>query len=360
LNVDAVPGRIVYYRKMVRRSDVEPGSLVDVRDRAGKAVGVGYYNPRSELALRLLRKEDVAELMRQAVAFREKTLRLPEIADAYRVFHAEADGIPGLVIDRLGPVHSIEVYTFGAFRLLEKVAGVFPRIFVRAPEEAERLEGFRVPPGAPPEGVIVREHGVQFRIDFARGHKTGFFCDQRDNRQVVAGLAKGRSVLDLCTYTGGFALAAARAEATRVVGVDLDEEALETARQNARLNRVKIEFRHADLFNYLRQVRETFEVIVLDPPKMAHDREDLGRAKKAYFDMNYLALKHLSPGGILVSCSCSGLVSNEDFLTIVRAAAREAGREVGFFRMGGAGPDHPVSSLYPEGRYLKAVFSLAT
>ncbi len=357
LNVEASPGRVVYYRKMVRRSDIEPGSLVDVVDRRGQTVGVGFYNPRSELAVRLLRSEDIEKLLRDAIEFREKMLRLPDVTDGYRVCHAEGDGLPGLIVDRYGPVHVIELHALGFFKLLDRVAPIFGKVIARAPEEVQRLEGFRMAPSPASEGVVVTENGVRYRIDFARGHKTGFFCDQRDNRKVLGDLAVGRSVLDLCCYTGGFALSAARAGAARVTGVDLDEEALETARQNGRLNRVKVDFLHADLFNYLRQMRETFDVIILDPPKLAPTRTDLGKAKKTYFDMNYLAMKALPPGGILVSCSCSGLVNEEDFLGILRAAAREAARELRFFRVAGAGADHPVSSSYPEGRYLKVVFS---
>jgi 23S rRNA (cytosine1962-C5)-methyltransferase len=357
LNVDAFPGRIVYFRKMVRRSEAEPGSLVDVVDRSGKTVGVGFYNPRSELALRLLRSEEIEQTLRAAIDLREKVLRLPEITDAYRLSHAEGDGLPGLVIDRYGPMHVIELHSLGFFRLRDRITSVLGTSYVRASDEVQRLEGFRLPPTPPPEGVVIQEHGVQYRVDFARGHKTGFFCDQRENRKFLADLARGRSVLDLCTYTGGFALSAAKAGATRVVGVDLDEKVLETARQNAKLNRVKVEFLHADLFNYVRQMRESFDIIVVDPPKLAYDREELGKTKKTYFDMNYLATKVLSPGGILVSCSCSGMISEEDFLTIVRSAARESGRELRMMRIAGAGPDHPISTSYPEGRYLKVVFS---
>jgi 23S rRNA (cytosine1962-C5)-methyltransferase len=149
-------------------------------------------------------------------------------------------------------------------------------------------------------------------------------------------------------------VAAAKAGARRVVGVDLDEKALETARQNARLNRVKIDFLHQDLFNYLKQCQEAFDIVVLDPPKMARERDDLPRARRAYRDMNLLAARAVKPGGVLVSCSCSGLVGEEEFLRIVHQASE---RELRTFRVSGAGPDHPVSSLYPEGRYLKAVFS---
>ena len=150
---------------------------------------------------------------------------------------------------------------------------------------------------------------------------------------------------------------AAKAGAKRVVGVDLDEKALDLARQNARLNKVKVDFLHADLFNYLRQSKEKFGFVVLDPPKLARDVEDLPKARRTYHDMNGMAMKAVEPGGLLLSCSCSGRVSEEEFLGILRAAAQTVGRTLQIFWVGGAGPDHPVSSLYPEGRYLKAVFS---
>ncbi|MBI4566578.1 MAG: class I SAM-dependent rRNA methyltransferase [Planctomycetes bacterium] len=372
LRVGGARGHLFFYRKMVHPPEppIPPGVLVDVVDRENVFVGRAFYNPRSQIALRLLsmNPEEPAgdEFFRRklhtAVALRHDVLRLPEVTDAYRVCHSEGDGLSGLVVDRLGPVLSIELFSIGFFKMLDRLQGwlleLFPgaRFSARAAPEVARIEGFRLPPPEPIEGVTVREYGVEYRVDFAHGHKTGFFCDQRENRREASRLAKGRDVLDLCTYTGGFALSASKAGARRVVGVDLDEMALEVARRNARLNRVKVDFLHADLFNYLRQAKEKFDVVILDPPKQAPSREDLPKARRAYHDMNALAMKVVAPGGFLVSCSCSGLVGEEEFLELLRRAARIADREVQILRVAGAGPDHPVSSLYPEGRYLKAVF----
>jgi 23S rRNA (cytosine1962-C5)-methyltransferase len=355
-----VPGdrkHLFFFRKMVVKPEkfLQAGSIVDVLDRSGANIGCGFYNPKFEIALRMLgpAEDDLIEKrLRQAVAFRD-SLRID--GDVYRVCHSEGDGLSGLVVDRYGDVHSIEIFSLGMLKQLEVVRKFFPKVFVQADARTQELEGFRLPPEKPPEGVVVREHGVHFRVDFARGHKTGFFCDQRENRKAVAELARGKDLLDLCCYTGGFAIAAAKAGANRVIGVDMDEEALETARQNEKLNRVRVDFFHQDVFNYLKQSREKFDVVVLDPPKMTSDREELPKALRTYHDMNRLAARAVKPGGIFVTCSCTGLVSEEEFLRTVRQASE---RELRTFKITGAGPDHPVSSLYPEGRYLKVVYSV--
>ena len=373
LRVGGARGHLHFYRKMVRPpdTDIDPGALVDVLDRDGSFVGRGFYNPRSNITVRLLTtdasqgsaEEFIRARLRDAVALRHDLLKIPSSSDAFRVCHSEGDGLSGLVVDRYGPVLSIEIFSRGFLKLLDRVKAwlleLYPgsKFCVRADETAARLEGFNPPTPETPEGVIIREHGIEFRVDFERGHKTGFFCDQRDNRVAAGRMAAGRNALDLCTYSGGFALSAAKGGARRVVGVDMDEKALEVARQNARLNKVKVDFLHADLFNYLRQSKEKFGLIVLDPPKLARDEEDLPKARRTYHDMNAMAMKAVEPGGILLSCSCSGRVQEEEFLQILRAAAQTAGRTLQIFQVGGAGPDHPVSSLYPEGRYLKAVFS---
>ena len=355
-----VPGsrhHLFFFRKMVVKPEtfIEAGTIVDVIDRGGANLGVGFYNPKSEIAIRMLgvaEDELIEKRLRAAVAFRES---LGIASDAYRVCHSEGDGLSGLVVDRYAGLHSIEIFSLGMLKQLDVIKKFFPNAFVQADARTQELEGFKLPAATPPEGVVVQEHGVQFRVDFARGHKTGFFCDQRENRKAVADLAKGKDMLDLCCYTGGFAVSAAKAGARRIVGVDMDEEALETARQNARLNKVKVDFFHQDVFNYLKQCREKFDVVVLDPPKMAREAEDLPKARRGYHDMNALAARVVKPGGILVSCSCTGLVGSEEFLQIVQRASE---RELRTFRITGAGPDHPVSNLYPEGRYLKVVFSL--
>src|SRR5947208_6635697 len=224
-----------------------------------------------------------------------------------------------------------------------------------AEEHIQKQESFDCrSPDAPPPGII-KEHGVRFRVAPGSKHKTGFFVDQRDNRKALAELSRGRRVLDLCCNTGGFAVyAKVLGAAEEVVGVDLDEQVIALAKQNANLNQARMRFVQADLFAWLREVLPTgqrFDVVVLDPSKQTRDREEVGFALKKYFDMNRLALQAVAPGGIYLTCSCTGLVGEEDFLEMLRRAAWQAGRTVQVLHVGGAGADHPFLIHVPEGRY---------
>jgi 23S rRNA (cytosine1962-C5)-methyltransferase len=191
-------------------------------------------------------------------------------------------------------------------------------------------------------------------------HKTGFFADQRDNRRMLASFCAGKRVLDLCCNTGGFAICAkGPGQAEEVVGIDLDEQVIALARQNANLNQLRIRFVQADLFAWLRDILpsgQRFDVVVLDPSKQTRDRLELDFALKKYLDMNRLALQAVAPGGAFLTCSCTGLVSEEAFLDTLKRAAWQAGRTVQVLQVAGAAPDHPFLVHVPEGRYLKAIF----
>ncbi len=211
-----------------------------------------------------------------------------------------------------------------------------------------------------PAAVDIRENGLTLHVDLAAGHKTGYFLDQRENRAAVARLAAGKDVYDLFCYTGGFGLAAAKAGAKSVVSVDLDEKALAVAKGNAKTNGLDVRYEHRNCFDFLRERAasgESADLVIVDPAKLAGVRDELPRALKTYDDINRLALGCVRPGGILVSCSCSGLVSEQQFLSVLANAAGEAKVELQIFRISGAAPDHPVRSDFPEGRYLKAVFA---
>jgi 23S rRNA (cytosine1962-C5)-methyltransferase len=350
------------------------GSVVDIVDRDHQWVGRGFYNGHSRIALRVLTTDPAeaiddaffARRIARAVALRRDWLGLDAVSDAYRLVHSEGDGLSGLVVDRFGATLVLEFFAAGMFRFRQAIqdalAGHFPdsRLYWFAEEHVQKQESFDCrPPEAPPPGIIT-EHGVRFRVAPGSKHKTGFFLDQRDNRKALAGFCAGRRVLDLCCNTGGFAVyAKTLGRAEEVVGVDLDEQAIALARQNANLNQARIRLVQADLFPWLRDVLGTgqrFDVVVLDPSKQTRDREKIGFALKRYLDMNRLALQAVVPGGIFLTCSCTGLVSEADFLDTLRRAAWQAGRTVQVLRISGAGPDHPFLVHVQEGRYLKAVF----
>ncbi len=294
-----------------------------------------------------------------------------EETNVYRLVHAEGDGISGLVAERYDDWIAIEVFSLGVYqrlgmlkRMLGEQTGIH-KFIVRADERVERLEGFAVRPGDSDEGprtLIVRENVVRFRVDPRGGHKTGFFCDQRENRARLARLVRGADdVLDVCCYSGGFGIYAKKlGGAASVTGVDLDEEAIELARQNANLNQVRVQYVHADAFAYMRQMRtngRTFDVVVLDPPKFVAAREEYDEGMRKYADLNAGGVMLVRPGGLLLTCSCSGLVSREEFGRVVAGAAQRAGRGMQIVMETGAGPDHPVMAGVPESGYLKAVFA---
>lgn len=363
------------FQKLVGKPAQKPktGSVVDVLDVEGAWIGRGFYNGHSRIALRVLTHDpdqtiDAAWFARkigEAVRLRRETLRLDAVSDAWRVVHSEGDGLSGLVVDRYADLLVVEFFSAGMFGcrewIFEALRGEFPgcRFYSYAEEHVRKQESFDFRGGEIPPPSLISEHGVKFRASPGSGHKTGFFADQRDNRELLARLCAGARVLDLCCNSGGFALyAKTRGGADEVVGVDLDEEILQIAKGNARLNDAHLRFVQADLFAWLRDAAnngERFDVVVLDPAKLTRDREQVIPALKKYLDMNKLALGVVEPGGVFLTCSCTGLVSEEQFLDMLRRAAFYANRTVQVLKVGGAGADHPFLAHVPESRYLKAV-----
>lgn len=249
-----------------------------------------------------------------------------------------------------------------ADRLERLLKAQFPTAtFVRrASEHTESMEGFKVKVKmGPPPRLRVKENGVTFEVTPSGGYKTGFFCDQRDNRLAAAQLAAGKRMLDVCGYTGGFALHAKKAGASEVRSVELDPEASAQAKRNANINNLRIDTVTVDAFPYLRQAAfnaEQYGVVVLDPYKFIASKEAYGLGRKKYLDINRLGMSVTAPGGVLVTCSCSGLLPWDDFQQVIRTAAGSAGRRVQIFRKSGAGPDHPVAADHPEGEYLKVLW----
>ena len=364
------------FQKMVEKpaERIPGGSIVEIVDRDGHWAGRGFFNWHSRISLRLLtsNKDEAidadffARRIARAADLRRQWLKLDAVTDAYRVVHSEGDGLSGLVVDRFGSTVVMEFFSAGMFRLRqtlqEILAQQFPdsQFYWFAEEHVQKQESFDCHAMEPPPPSVITEHGMRFRVTPGSKHKTGFFVDQRDNRTFLARMCPGKRVLDLCCNTGGFAVyAKVLGQAEDVVGVDLDEQVIALAKQNANLNQAKIRFVQGDLFSWLRDILpsgQRFDVVILDPSKQTRDRDDIDFALKKYFDMNKLALQAVAPGGIFLTCSCTGLVSEEMFLETLRRSAWQAGRAVQILKIAGAGPDHPFLAHVPEGRYLKAVF----
>ncbi len=361
--------------------DAKPGDWVSVFDKNGEPVGAGLYNPRAKIPLRVVAHgsgpvgaDYFDGAIRRAVALRRDIFKLDAETDAYRLVNSDGDGLSGLTIDRYGEVLFCEVYSLGIAQrlpgwlpLIHQLAGTkFARVHVD--HDLGSLEGikpstFNETNAAAPATVKIRENGVRYEVDFAAGHKTGFFCDQRENRKRIARFTQGARVLDLCCYTGGFSLGAkVLGGAGEVTSVDIDEVSIAQARRNANLNQVRLGFVHADAFAYARQMyqnKESWDVVVLDPPKFIFTRDAHGNweGRQKYEDLNQLAIGLVRPGGIFVTCSCSGLLSLEDFEQHVIKAAHRLNRRLQFLDRTGPGPDHPVFSNCLESRYLKVLWA---
>ncbi len=361
--------------------DARPGDFVNVYDKEGRLAGGGLFNPRAKIPLRVVchSTEPVNEgyfdtALVRAVALRRELFQLDAATDAYRLINSDGDGLSGLTIDRYADTLLCEVTSLG---MAQRLPGWLPRLHelagtkharVQVDHDLGSLEGikpstFNETNAAAPMRVKIREHGVRYEVDFAEGHKTGFFCDQRENRRALARFTKDARMLDLCCYTGGFSLnAKVQGAAAEVTAVDLDEVALAQAKRNANLNQARLKFVHADAFAYARQMQqngERWDVVVLDPPKFIFTREDHGNweGRQKYEDLNLLAISLVKEGGIFVTGSCSGLLSLEHFEEHVIKAAHRLGRRLQFFDRTGPGPDHPVYSNCLESRYLKVLWA---
>ena len=369
------------FQKMVERPGerIVPGSLVEVVSVDNEFIGRGMLNMQAPMAIRLLTEKSdetvdahfIAEKIADAVRLRREIYQLDEVTDSYRVIHAEGDGLSGLIVDRFGDVLVVCFYAAGMWRMqhwiFDALLTQFPdsQIFAFGDDNAQKQEGFDCPAGKPPNGgkpATITEHDVKFLVQIGGKHKTGFFCDQRDNRRrwgELIAATKSASMLDLCCNSGGFAVYSGVNGATDITAVDLDEEAVDFATRNLRLNNIKARVTQADIFPWLREAQEAgkrWDAVVLDPAKMTRSRDEVIDALKKYLDMNKLALGVVKPGGLFLTCSCTGVVSEEQFLDMLRRAAFYAGREVQVLEVRGAGPDHPWLAHVNESRYLKAVF----
>jgi 23S rRNA (cytosine1962-C5)-methyltransferase len=363
------------YANAVERVDGEAaaGDVVSLQDHDGRFIGRGFWNPRSQIPLRLCTRADEAvdaAFLRGRIA-RARALRaklgLPsDRTDVYRLVNSEGDDLPGLVVDVYGDAAVVQVTTLGIANLRAEILDALEAelgartLFEIAPAAYAELEGFaassRVARGASRATVAVVEDGLRLEVEPLSGQKTGMFIDQRETRQRVGALARGARVLDCHAYAGGFALQAARGGAAAVTAVDSSPRAVARIEAHAAANQLAVEAVEADAFRYLETATpRSFDLVVIDPPKFARARKDLEAARKGYERLNALAMQAAAPGAILVTCSCSQNVDLDTFERIVAAGAKQAGREVRVFERRGPAADHLLPPAFTEGQYLKVL-----
>jgi 23S rRNA (cytosine1962-C5)-methyltransferase len=357
--------------------DPPAGAIVRIEDARGAFLARGHYSPASRIRVRILETRDdiVVDAAwwrgRLCAALERRRELLGDPTGACRLVFSEADGLPGLVVDRYGACLALQLHTPGAEQMRAETVAVLEEalapvaILDRSDAEHRALEGLGpVPPavaGAAAAPVEILDSGLRFIVGLASGQKTGFYVDQRLNRPAVAAWAPGRRVLDAFCYTGAFAVHAARAGAASLTLADSSQEALDAAANHLALNGltgVPAEFRKGNAFEELRRLRDagrTFDLVILDPPRLAPTRAHAPKAARAYKDANLFAMKLLAPEGILATFSCSGGIDPPFFREIVRWASRDAGREVQLLQVLGQPPDHPVRLNFPESEYLKGL-----
>lgn len=355
------------------------GDVVKVVAPNGDFLAYGYFNDQSRVAVRLLEwdeniainaewyEQKIAKAVQSRAQFVDDTK-----TNAYRLIFSEADFLPGLIVDRYADFLSVQILSTGIEQAKDTIIDILIKlikpkgIFDRSDATARTHEGITAENGllwgtAPATFIEVKENGIKYHINIAEGQKSGFYCDQRDNRSLLAGYAKGKSVLDCFSYSGGFTLNAFAHGAKEITSVDSSALAIETLKQNIILNQFDQQQHIAIQSDVNKQLRafkdegKKFDVVVLDPPKYAPSRSALDRAARAYKDLNRLGLLLLESGGLLATFSCSGAVDIDTFKQIIAWAALDAGKEVQIIRQFSQPEDHPVRLSFPEGEYLKGL-----
>lgn len=353
---------------------IAPGSVVTLRHADGRPLGLAMFNPKSLISGRLITRDPAAVIdtafwqarLERAWKLRERLIGVP----FYRLAHAEADGLPGCVIDRYGDVFVIDVSSAGMEQQIPHLGAAIDALFnprvilVRGDGPARELEGLmpanHLLKGTLDDAVALQENGAGFLSDPREGQKTGWFYDQRDNRALIARLAAGKTMLDAYSYMGGFAIQALRSGATSALALDRSASALTLAKRAAVVNGVadQLQTRQSEAFEALAEMstaRERFDIVVADPPAFVKSRKDFHQGAKAYRKLARLAAQCVAPDGILMLCSCSHNMPADEFLRQANRGIQETGRHARLLYHTGAAPDHPVHPGLPESAYLKAL-----
>ncbi|EDM64728.1 putative SAM-dependent methyltransferase [Moritella sp. PE36] len=361
------------------KGEAAAGETVDIMSAGGEWLASGSYSPESQIRVRVWHFDRGVEIdqaffekrIKQAQSLRDELIAEKGLT-GYRLIAAESDSLPGITIDRYNDFLVCQLLSAGAEfhrdTLVAALSVLYPEcsIYERSDVAVRKKEGLELVKGVlkgeePPEVVIIEENGVKIEVDIKGGHKTGFYLDQRDNRQAAAKYAKGKDVLNCFSYTGGFGVYALQAGAKSITNVDLSQSALDIAKRNMEHNGLdlsKAEFERADVFKLLRKYREegrAFDTIILDPPKFAENKAQMKGACRGYKDINFVAMQVLKPGGTLLTFSCSGLMEDGLFQKIVADAALDAGKDAYIVERLSQAADHPTASFYPEGYYLNGL-----
>jgi len=364
-------GHLWVYRSDIRSAQAEPGSIVRVTDERGRFHGRAFYSDKSQIAVRLLTRADVpidraffAQRLRQAAAYRKIVV---ENTEAYRLVYGEADQIPSLIVDRYGDYLVIQTLSQATDRLKNTFVEILAELFApkgileRNDPKVRLLEGLEQRVGTlhgeVPDEIVAKENGIAFAYDLAKGQKTGSFLDQRENHQAAWRYASGE-VLDCFSYQGGFALTIAE-KCEHVEVIDMAPAAVESGRRNQQLNSISnVHFREGNTFDILKEYDEAdrqFQMVILDPPAFAKNRDSVEAAQRGYKEINLRALKILKPGGFLLTCSCSYHIQEALFLQIIAEAANDARRNVVVVERRTQAQDHPILLMMSETHYLKCL-----
>lgn len=373
----------IYDNEIIDIGDIPDGAIADVISEKKRYIGTGFYNSKSKIRVRIISRnandrfdEDFFRRRLEYSYNYRKTVMSPEDMTACRLIFGEADGFPGLTVDRFNDLLSVQILSLGTEQrrdiilpaladLLKKDGAAVSGIYLRNDVNIRTLEGMTEEKGwymrenSVSPVTEISENGIKYRVDVENGQKTGFFLDQKYNRRAAAAIAEGKNVIDCCTHTGSFALNCAKTGAAHVTAVDVSETAIEMARSNAALNGLegKMSFEAADAFDFLKKRIETHDrsadYIILDPPAFTKSRKTVGNARNGYLELNALAMKLLPRGGYLATASCSHFMTEELFEQTLRDAAREAGVSLRLIEMRRQAPDHPILMSVPETKYLK-------
>ncbi|MDX9789518.1 MAG: class I SAM-dependent rRNA methyltransferase [Candidatus Kapaibacterium sp.] len=360
----------IFSNELEKIPDYESGTVVEVIDSHGNNYGVGFFNPNSLISVRLLksnREPDLDFFVARIYSAYSYRLNFFTGNESMRLIYGESDYLPGLIIDKYNDTFVMQIQSAGIETrkqiVVQALLKVFPNtkcIITRTNSRLREIEGLpnndELLYGKSDENIEITENGIKYIISVDFGQKTGFFLDQRFNRQFIAGISRGKKVLDCYTNQGGFALNSALGGALSVDAIDISEQAIQSARRNAEINKLKVNFEIADVFRYMNDAinaDKKWDIVILDPPAFTKSKKTIKTAISAYHKLNKIALNILNDGGYLVSSSCSHHLSENDFLDLIQNAAAKMNRQLKIVHRGYHSPDHPVLSSMPETYYLK-------